>query len=257
MRECSRKRPITERTRMFSDRPAMPGLSAHTPRTMSSIFTPAPEARYSSSMICGSSSEFILPMMRAGLPPEASFASLRIAATIFLCRVKGDCQTCFILPTRPRPVSCLNTSFTSAHSSSFEVSNPKSVYRRAVLAPHHERHLGVGLVADHAVDDVRADLLQARGPIEIWFLVEPRHELHHHGHFLALACGVDQDLHQLGGGAGAVHRLLDRDHLRVVGGGADEVDHRQERLERVVQQEVLLLQHLEKLALVERGRQPR
>ena len=26
-----------------------------------------------------------------------------------------------------------------------------------LLAPHHQRHLGVGLVADHAVDHVRAD----------------------------------------------------------------------------------------------------
>jgi len=39
---------------------------------------------------------------------------------------------CFILPARPRPVSCLNTSATSAHSSSFAVISPKSVYSRAV-----------------------------------------------------------------------------------------------------------------------------
>jgi hypothetical protein len=30
-----------ERTRMLSDRPAMPGLSAQTPRMTRSIFTPA------------------------------------------------------------------------------------------------------------------------------------------------------------------------------------------------------------------------
>ena len=35
---------MIERTRMFSDRPAMPGFSAHTPRTMRSILTPAAEA---------------------------------------------------------------------------------------------------------------------------------------------------------------------------------------------------------------------
>src|SRR5215510_2218982 len=77
-------------------------------------------------MICGSSSAFILAMMRPSCPSPASLASLRIAATMRLCRVKGDCQTCFILLARPRPVSCLNTSFTSAHSSSFAVIRPKS-----------------------------------------------------------------------------------------------------------------------------------
>ena len=83
-------------------------------------------------MICGSSSAFILAMMRAGLPSAALRASLRIAATMRLCSVNGDCQTCFILPARPRPVSCLNTSFTSAQISSLAVSRPKSVYWRAV-----------------------------------------------------------------------------------------------------------------------------
>ena len=45
MRECSRKRPTTERTRMFSDTPGTPGRRQQMPRTMSSIFTPACEAR--------------------------------------------------------------------------------------------------------------------------------------------------------------------------------------------------------------------
>ena len=63
---------MIERTRMFSDSPAMPGRSAHTPRTIRSIFTPACEASYSASIISGSSSAFILAMMRAGLPSRAS-----------------------------------------------------------------------------------------------------------------------------------------------------------------------------------------
>ena len=33
MRLCSRKRPMTERTRMFSEKPSIPGRSAHAPRT--------------------------------------------------------------------------------------------------------------------------------------------------------------------------------------------------------------------------------
>ncbi len=44
-RECSRKRPRTERTRMFSDSPGTPGRSAQMPRTHTSTGTPACEAR--------------------------------------------------------------------------------------------------------------------------------------------------------------------------------------------------------------------
>ena len=101
MRECSRKRPMTERTRMFSESPSMPGFRPHTPRTMRSIFTPACEAAYSSSMMIGSRSEFILATMCAGLPSAASLASLRIAATTRRCRLNGDCQTCRSFPRAP------------------------------------------------------------------------------------------------------------------------------------------------------------
>src|SRR2546422_242239 len=126
-----------------------------------------------------------------------------------------------------------------------------------VLAPHDERHLGVRLVANGAVHDVPPALLQPRRPVEDRFLVEPRHQLDHHGHFLPLARRVDQDLHQLRVGAGAIHRLLDGDHARIVRGGADEVDHRQERLERVMQQHILLLQHAEKVVGIDRRREAR
>ena len=94
---------------------------------MRSIFAPACDAAYSSSTMAGSSSEFILAMMRAGLPAAALAASLRIAATMRLCSVNGDCQTWRILLARPSPVSCLNTSLTSLQSSSLAVMRPKSV----------------------------------------------------------------------------------------------------------------------------------
>ena len=76
---------------MFSDRPGTPARSAHTPRTIRSILTPAWLALYSSSMICSSSSEFILAMMRARLPAWAARASARISSTMPSCMVKGDC----------------------------------------------------------------------------------------------------------------------------------------------------------------------
>ena len=125
------------------------------------------------------------------------------------------------------------------------------------LAAHDERHLGVRFVADHAVDHVGTHFLEARRPVEVRLLVKARHELHHHGDFLAAAGRVDEDLHQLAVGAGAVDRLLDRDDLRVGGRRADEVDDRRERLVGVVQQHVLPGQHLEEVGLVfKRRRQP-
>ena len=44
-RECSRNRPSTERTRMFSESPGTPGRRAQIPRTTTSTGTPAWEAR--------------------------------------------------------------------------------------------------------------------------------------------------------------------------------------------------------------------
>jgi hypothetical protein len=49
MRECSRNRPTTEITRMFSDSPGTPGRRQQNPRTISVIFTPACDASYSRS----------------------------------------------------------------------------------------------------------------------------------------------------------------------------------------------------------------
>ena len=45
IRECSRKRPSTERTRMFSLSPGTPGLMVQMPRTHRSTGTPAWLAR--------------------------------------------------------------------------------------------------------------------------------------------------------------------------------------------------------------------
>ena len=121
------KRPITERSWIFSETPAMPGMSAQTPRTMRSILTPADEASYSARMISGSSSAFILAMMRAFLPARARSASLWMALSRRACSVKGDCHKCRSLLALPRPVSWANTSLTSSQISGCAVSRPKSV----------------------------------------------------------------------------------------------------------------------------------
>ena len=77
-RECSRKRPTIERTRMVSDRPGTPGRSEQMPRISSSTGTPAADASYSASMIRSSTSELSLNRMPDGLPSAACRASRRI-----------------------------------------------------------------------------------------------------------------------------------------------------------------------------------
>jgi hypothetical protein len=82
----------------------------------------------------------------------------------------------------------------------------------AFLAAHDEQRLGVGLVADDAIHDVGADLLQLGRPADVGFLVETRHQFDDHGDFLAVLGGADQRFHQHRVGAGAVDGHLDRHH---------------------------------------------
>ena len=113
------------------------------------------------------------------------------------------------------------------------------------LAAHQHQHLGVGLVAEHAVHDVGADFFELGRPADVGLLVEAGHQLQHHGHLGALLRRADQVLHQHRIGAGAIDRHLDGDDAGVVGGGADQFDHRAETLERVMQQDVLAPQYVE------------
>ncbi|MCY1341494.1 hypothetical protein D9M69_274450 [compost metagenome] len=120
----------------------------------------------------------------------------------------------------------------------------------AILATEDEHHLGVGLEADHAVDHHRAGLLQAAGELQVGFLVEARAQLDHRGDLLAVARRFHQRVDDFRVGPGAVQRLLDRQHVGVLGRLAQQVDHRGEGLERVQQQDVQLGQHAEQVFLL-------
>ncbi len=113
------------------------------------------------------------------------------------------------------------------------------------LASHDQQQLGVRLVADDAVDDLDAGLLQARRDLDVGRLVEARAQLDHGRDLLAVARGLHQRRHEGRVVAGAVERLLDRQHVRVLGGGAHELDHRQEGLVGVVQHDVAAADPLE------------
>ena len=110
------------------------------------------------------------------------------------------------------------------------------------LAPDDERHLGVGLVSNHAVDHMRADLLQFCGPVQIGFLIETRHQLNNDGDFLATLGRINQRFHDDRVGAGAINGLLDGHHQRVARGLLDELNDWRKALKRMVQKNVLLLQ---------------
>ena len=111
------------------------------------------------------------------------------------------------------------------------------------FAAHDHRHLGVGLEADDAVHDVGAGFLQPVGELDVRFFVEARAQFDDHRDVLARLRGRDQRIDDRRFVAGAVQRLLDGEHARVGGCAAQEIEHRPEAVERVMQQHVLLADH--------------
>ena len=65
----------------------------------------------------------------------------------------------------------------------------------AVFTAYYQQHLGVRLVADHAVYDMGTGFLQAIGQCNVGFFVEAGAQLHHHRHLLAAPRGVHQCVH--------------------------------------------------------------
>ena len=121
------------------------------------------------------------------------------------------------------------------------------VFEAGVLAPHHQDHFGVRLVADHAVDHVRAGVLQFFRQVDVGLFVEARAQFDHHRDFLAVARRLEQGVHHAGLGAGAVQRLFDGQHVGIARRLAQEFDHRRERIERVMQQNVALANRREQV----------
>ena len=97
----------------------------------------------------------------------------------------------------------------------------------------------MGLQPDQAVDDVHAGLLELARPHDVRGLVEARLHLDEREHLLARLGRVDERLHDGAVAGGAVQRLLDGQHVRVLRGLLEERLHaRGERLVRVVHEDV-------------------
>src|SRR5918997_1410430 len=139
MRLCSRNRSTMLMTRMFSESPGIPGRRQQVPRTIRSMRTPARAALYKASMTVGSTSAFILTMMRAGWPSSAFRPSRPISS--MTCSLSPCGATRNFRQRRPweYPVSRLNNSLASSPNSGLAVNSPRSVYLLAVLGGPLER----------------------------------------------------------------------------------------------------------------------
>ncbi len=115
-----------------------------------------------------------------------------------------------------------------------------------VFSPGDQQHLGVCLQTHHTIDHLGTDRLQTLGIADVGFFIKPCLELHHRGDLLAPPDGFAKQLHELRLGAGAVDGLLDGQHIRVLDRFPQESQHRIEALVRLVDQDVALLQPLEK-----------
>ena len=93
------------------------------------------------------------------------------------------------------------------------------------LPAHNQDHLGVGLVAHHAIDHDHAGFLQAAGQLQVFFLAEPRTQLDHRRDFLAPTGGIGQRLDDLGISATAVQGLTNGQHVRVFRSLTQQIHH--------------------------------
>ena len=107
------------------------------------------------------------------------------------------------------------------------------------LPAHDQGHLGVRLQARQAVDHVDPGALQRPRPLDVALLVEAGLQLHQADGLLALLGGAHQGRDDRRVAAGAVHGLLDRQHVGVLDGLLHEaLDARVEVVVGVMDQQV-------------------
>ena len=214
-------------------------------------------------MTPGSTSEFILAMIRAGRPASACWRSRSISAIDPVGQVhRGDDQLVPVVALRVAGQQVEQGAGVLAELGPAGEEAQVGVEPRGgrvvvagaevdvaadavVLAAHDQRGLAVGLEADDPVDDVDAGLLERPGLDDVVLLVEPGLELDQRRHLLAVLGGAGQGGDDRVVVGGPVERLLDRQHLRVLGRLLDELDDRAERLVGVVDQDVVLADRAE------------
>ena len=119
---------------------------------------------------------------------------------------------------------------------------------------------GVDLQAEQSVHDVHPFALQGPRPFDIAFFIEPRLQFHQYCDLLAFLHRFQQRIDDRRIPADAVERHFDREHVRIVRRLANEINHGLERIERMVQQNVLpsnRREHVLVFRVLQRARQRR
>ena len=120
----------------------------------------------------------------------------------------------------------------------------------APLAPHDLAELGVGLELDEAVDHLDARAFEIARPFDVGLLVEAGLQLDHDGDRLAGLGRVLQRLDDRRALRCAVERPFDRHDVGIGGRLFQELQHDVERLVRVMDDDVLLADGGEAIALM-------
>ena len=106
------------------------------------------------------------------------------------------------------------------------------------------------LQVDQAVYDVNAGFLHSRRPCDVAALVEARLQLDENGDLFPALRGFDQAIDDGGVSTNAVQRDLDGRDVRILDGGVEECFDGRERVERMVDELIAVLDALEyRLAL--------
>ena len=107
------------------------------------------------------------------------------------------------------------------------------------FAPRDKRQLAMRFQADHAVEHLHACFLQIARPANVRGFVEARLQLDDNRDFF-FRRGFDQRAHDRRILAGAIERLLDREHIGILRGAFDEPHDRRVGIVGMVQQHVAL-----------------
>ena len=123
------------------------------------------------------------------------------------------------------------------------------------LSTHDQRHLGVGLESNNAIDDVNPDLLERLRPGDVRLFVATRFELDQ-SHDLLTALSrpderSDDGAHRT---RGPVERLLDREDVGIPGRLVDErLSGGGKGVVRMVHEDVAVIERVENVGLLHAG----
>ena len=127
-------------------------------------------------------------------------------------------------------------------------------HQLVLLAAYHQNHFGMGFIADNAIHHYRTGFLQHVGNHDIGFFVEAGTQFNDRSDFLAITRRFSQYLHNFRVRTTAIQGLFNCQHMRIFGRFFEQADHRLKRIKRMMQQYILLFQHLKNWFLLAKYR---